>query len=54
MYTYDAITKSGLLIHLTMFNNTVGYILVIDEFTLDFKMKYFTDMESAKKFIHTL
>jgi hypothetical protein len=54
MHTYDAITKTGLVIHLSMSENNTGYILVHDLVELKLKMKFFTDMESALTFIHSL
>ena len=54
MYTYDAITKTGLHIHLSMNDNTECYILVYDLYTHHLEMKFFTDQETAKNFIHSL
>jgi hypothetical protein len=54
MYTYDATTKSGLMIHLSMKENSDCYILVYDVFTQQLTMKFFTDVDSAKEFIHSL
>jgi len=54
MYTYDALTKCGMFIHLAMFDNQVCYMIVHDTYTHQFKMQFFTDMESAKKFIKTI
>jgi len=54
MYTYDATTKSGLMIHLSMKENSDCYILVYDVFTQGLTMKFFTDVDSAKEFIHSL
>jgi hypothetical protein len=54
MYTYDAITKTGLHIHLSMNENADCYILVYDLYTYDIEMKFFTDQEAAKRFINSL
>jgi hypothetical protein len=55
MQTYDALTKNGLLIHLSMtMHSDVCYIFVYDLYTLNFDMKFFTDMASARAFIKTL
>ena len=55
MQTYDALTKNGLLIHLSMtMHNDVCYIFVYDLYTLTFNVKYFTDMQSAREFIKTI
>ena len=54
MYTYDATTKSGLMIHLSMKENSDCYILVYDVFTQQLTMKFFTDVDSAKEFITSL
>ena len=54
MQIYDAITKSGLHIHLSMMGTEVCYILIHDLYTNDFTMRYFTDQENAVKFIKSL
>jgi hypothetical protein len=54
MHTYDAITKTGLLIHLSMSENNTGYILVHDLVELKLIMKFFTELDSALSFIHSL
>lgn len=54
MYTYDALTKSGMLIHLTMYDSVTCYILVHDTYTHQFHMKFFTNMETAKNFIKNI
>jgi hypothetical protein len=52
MQTYDAITKNGLVIHLSMTpESDVCYIFVFDIYTLQFDMKFFTDMQSAREYI---
>jgi hypothetical protein len=54
MHTYDAITKTGLMIHLSMSEDRTGYILVHDLVELTLTMKFFTELESALSFIHSL
>ena len=54
MQIYDAITKDGLHIHLSMLHNQVCYIFVHDIYTHDFKMHYFTNQETAVRFIRSL
>lgn len=55
MQTYDALTKTGLLIHLSMTpESDACYIYVLDLYTLKFDMKFFTDMQSAREFIKTI
>ena len=54
MHTYDAITKDGLHIHLSMSLNEVCYILVHDIYTHAFEMKFFTDQQEALSFIRSL
>jgi hypothetical protein len=53
MHTYDIITESGLLIHLSL-NNGITYILVEDMYTSYFDMKFFTQFEPALEFIQSL
>ena len=54
MHTYDAITKTGLYIHLSMMEEQSFYILVqdLDNFTLT--MKFFHDPNTAREFIKSL
>ena len=54
MHTYDAITKTGLYIHLSMMEESSFYILVqdLDNFTLT--MKFFNNAQTAKEFIQSL
>ena len=54
MHTYDAITNSGLHIHLSMLGNEVCYIFVHDIYTHQFEMKFFTNQQSAISFIRSL
>lgn len=54
MHTYDAITKTGLYIHLSMMEEQSFYILVqdLDNFTLT--IKFFNDPNTAREFIKSL
>ena len=54
MHTYDAITKTGLYIHLSMMEEQSFYILVqdLDNFTLT--MKFFNEPNTAREFIKSL
>jgi hypothetical protein len=54
MHIYDAITKTGLHIHLSMKEDESFYILVhdLDNFTLT--MKFFSKVEPALEFIRSL
>jgi len=54
MHIYDAVTKTGLHIHLSMNEEESFYILVhdIDNFTLT--MKFFNRVEPALEFIQSL
>ena len=54
MYTYDAVTKTGIQIHLSMSNDNTCYIYINDIYNNTLTMKFFTDMESAIEFIHSL
>ncbi len=54
MHTYDAITKDGLHIHLSMCSTETCYILVHDIYTHAFEMKFFTNQESAIRFIRAI
>ena len=54
MQTYSAITKDGLVIHLSMLHTEVCYILVHDIYTHAFEMKFFTNQQQALSFIRSL
>jgi hypothetical protein len=54
MHIYDTITRDGRLIHLSMLGNEVCYIMIHDLYTHEFKMRYFTDQQTAVKFIRSL
>jgi hypothetical protein len=54
MHTYDAITKCGLHIHLSMSTNNTCYILVYDTFTQQMSFKFFTTVETALEFIRSI
>lgn len=53
MHTYDIVTETGLLIHLSLYNG-VTYILVEDMYTHYFDMKFFTEVNPALEFIRSL
>jgi hypothetical protein len=54
MHTYDALTNTGLMIHLSMKTETQCYILVYDTYTQSVNMKFFTNREAALYFIRTI
>lgn len=54
MHTYDAITNTGLYIHLSMVTPTQCYILVYDTYIQTLNMKFFNNQESALYFIRSL
>ena len=54
MQTYDALTKNGLLIHVSMSRKNTCYILIHDIYTHELNMKYFTDIETAIYFIRSI
>ena len=54
MHTYDAITKCGLHIHLSMSTKNTCYILVYDIFTQKMSFKFFTTVETALEFIRSI
>ena len=54
MHTYDALTNTGLHIHLSMLSQTQCYILVYDTYTQLVDMKFFTNQEAAIYFIRTI
>ena len=55
MYTYDAITPTGVQIHLSMSSNyNTCYIFVNDIYANQLTMKFFTDTNSALQFIQSL
>jgi hypothetical protein len=54
MHIYDAITKDGLYIHLSMSTSTQCYIIVHDIYTHKFSMKFFTNQEKAIAFIRAI
>ena len=54
MYIYDAITKTGLVIHLSMSNDHTFYILVFDVDNFKLTMKFFNNLETALAFIQAL
>ena len=54
MHTYDAITKTGLVIHLSMSDEHTFYILVFDIDNFKLTMKFFNNIETALSFIQSL
>lgn len=55
MYTYDNITLDGYHIHLSMsINNESNYIFIHNIYENTLTMKYFTRVEEAMKFIHSI
>ena len=54
MYIYNAITKTGLLIHLFMSQEHTFYILVFDIDNFKLTMKFFNNVETAMAFVHNL
>ena len=54
MHTYDALTNTGLHIHLSMVTPTQCYILVYDTYTQTIDMKFFTNQNSALYYIRTI
>jgi hypothetical protein len=54
MHTYDTLTADGIQIHLSMSNANTGYIIVNDIYDNHWRMFYFVDAESARRFIASL
>jgi hypothetical protein len=54
MSVYDAITKTGLHIHLSMMEDESFYIMVHDLENFTMTMKFFNSVEPAKQFIQSL
>lgn len=54
MYIYNAITKTGLMIHLSMSDNHTFYILVFDIDNFRLTMKFFNNIETALAFVQQL
>ena len=54
MYVYDAITKTGLVIHLSMSDDHTFYILVFDVDNFKLSMQFFNNLETALAFIQAL
>ena len=54
MYIYDAITKTGLLIHLSMSEEHTFYIFVFDIDNFKLTMRFFNNIETALAFIQEL
>jgi len=53
MHTYDAITRSGLHIHLSM-SDDACYIFSRDIYNHELTMKFFTNVNDAMEFIRSL
>jgi hypothetical protein len=54
MQSYDIVTEAGLHFHVSLSTQGVCYIIVKDIFSNDFEMLYFTNLESALDYIHSL
>lgn len=54
MHIYDAITKTGLHIHLSMMEEESFYILVHDFENFTLTMKFFNNVHDATDFIRSL
>jgi hypothetical protein len=54
MHIYDAITQTGLHIHLSMREDESFYILVHDTNNFTLTIKFFSQVEPALKFIQSL
>jgi hypothetical protein len=53
MHIYDAVTLTGLQIHLSMSNANTCYIFVNDIYCDQLTMRFFTNMEAAVEFIRS-
>jgi len=54
MHIYDAITETGLHIHLSMMEEESFYIMVHDPVNFNMTMKFFNSVEPARQFIQSL
>ena len=54
MHIYDAVTSSGLHIHLSMMEEESFYIMVHDLVNFTMTMKFFNSVEPARAFIQSL
>ena len=54
MYIYNAITKTGLIIHLSMSQEHTFYILVFDIDNFKLTMRFFNNIETAVAFVQNL
>jgi hypothetical protein len=54
MHIYDAVTNTGLHIHLSMKDDESFYIMVHDLVNFTMTMKFFTSVEPARQFIQSL
>jgi len=54
MQAYDILTDEGLHFHISLSNQGICYIMVNDYFSNDFDMRYFTNLNDALDYIHSL
>ena len=54
MQSFDIVTDAGLHFHLSLSEQGVCCIIVQDQYTTDFDVRYFTDLPSALDYIHSL
>ncbi len=54
MQAYDIVTDAGLHFHVSLSNLGVCYIIVRDQYTTDFDLRYFTSLDSALNYIYSL
>jgi hypothetical protein len=55
MHIYDATNKQGLHVHLSMSDTvTSNYIFVNNIYSGSFIMRFFTEMNQAMEFIHSI
>jgi hypothetical protein len=54
MHIYDTRTSDGIYIHLSMSEDSTGYIIVNDIYDNTLRMFYFVDADSARRFINSL
>ena len=54
MQSYDIVTDEGLHFHVSLSTQGICCIIVMDVFSPDFDMRYFTNLESALDYIYSL
>lgn len=54
MQSYDIVTEEGLHFHVSLSKQGICYIIVKDIFSNDFEMMYFTNLDRALDYIHSL